>query len=32
VADQTAAGVFDGIDKEGRRQDDADRLLAARKG
>lgn len=30
VADQAAAGVFDGIDKDARWQDYADRLLAAR--
>jgi hypothetical protein len=32
VADQAAAGVFDGIDKKACWQDYADRLLAARKG
>ena len=31
VADQAAAGVFDGVDKKARWQDYADRLLAARK-
>ncbi|MBL0423397.1 DUF1932 domain-containing protein [Ramlibacter sp. AW1] len=31
VADQAAAGVFEGVDKNGRWQDYADRLLAARK-
>ena len=32
VADQAAAGVFDGLDKKARWQDYADRLLATRKG
>ena len=32
VADQAAAGVFDGLDKKARWQDYADRLLALRKG
>ena len=31
VADQAAAGVFDGVDKKARWQDYADRLLASRK-